>query len=336
VSAVTEIAVGVGVVLAIVGSLIVLAKKGYFAPDTNDQSGEERAELEESVSSQDFHIPFRKRVGSWSGPYKMFVGACVLLSLLVGYGVVDVVRTGAPAGKYLSSEVRFGLVALVGVAGGIKMKSWFDAQIAYLTVEYERMGGQDLVERIPYARTAVSRRNGRTFVQEVADSRLLGLFWRFRQVGEDRRLRGKETPLDDVITHQIPDHGKELPDDEGYHIRTQQDGDRVLEGATSAADVAYSSPSSLSSQRSAEIREEKKRKDVKLSAVKATNAELQREITKLEKKIKNEEYHDREELVDDFEAFSDMLTTMKFEMEDTTEKNGVGTDEKQNGAEASA
>jgi hypothetical protein len=335
VSAVTEIGVGVGVVIAIVGSMIVLARRGFFSPDGNEESPEERAELEESVGSQDFHIPFRKRVRSWSGPYKLFVGTVVLLSLLVGYGVVDVVRTGAPAGKYLSSEVRFAGIALVGVAGGVKLKSWFDSQIAYLTVEYERMGGQDLVERIPYARTAVSRRNGRTFVQEVADSRLLGLFWRYRQVGEDRRLRGKETPLDDVITHQVPDHGKELPDDDGYHIRTQEGGDRVLEGATSAADFAYSSPSSLSSQRSAEIREEKKRKDVKLNAVKATNAELQREITSLEKKIKNEEYHDREELVEDFEAFSDMLTTMRFEIEDTTE-NGTGPDEKANGTEASA
>lgn len=334
-SAVTEIGVGVGVVIAIVGSMIVLARRGFFSPDGNEESPEERAELEESVGSQDFHIPFRKRVRSWSGPYKLFVGTVVLLSLLVGYGVVDVVRTGAPAGKYLSSEVRFAGIALVGVAGGVKLKSWFDSQIAYLTVEYERMGGQDLVERIPYARTAVSRRNGRTFVQEVADSRLLGLFWRYRQVGEDRRLRGKETPLDDVITHQVPDHGKELPDDDGYHIRTQEGGDRVLEGATSAADFAYSSPSSLSSQRSAEIREEKKRKDVKLNAVKATNAELQREITSLEKKIKNEEYHDREELVEDFEAFSDMLTTMRFEIEDTTE-NGTGPDEKANGTEASA
>jgi hypothetical protein len=336
VSAVTEVAVGLGVVVAVVGTMIYLAKKGFFAPDsTNEESQDEREELEDSAGSQDFSIPLRKRVGSWSGPYKMFVAACALLGVLVAYGAVDVLRTGAPASKYLSSEVRFGLIGLVGVIGGVKLKGWFDAQVAYLTVEYERLSGQDLVERIPYARTAVSHHGGRTYVPEVADSRLLGLFWRFRQVGEDRRLRGGEKPLDDVVTHQIPDHGKEIPDGQGYHVRTQEEGNRVLEGATSSADLAYSSPSSLSSERSVELREEKKRKQARLDAVKATNAELQRRITKLEKKIQNDEYKDRTELVEDFESFSDMLTTMKFEIEDTTE-NGTGPDEKSNGAEAGA
>jgi hypothetical protein len=337
-SAITQVAVGVGVVVVVVGSMIWLAKKGSFAPDsTNEESQEERQELEESVGSRDYNIPFRRRVGSWSGPMKLFVAACGLLAILVGYGTWDVMRTGAPASKYLTSEVRFAGIALVGVAGGVKMKSWFDAQIAYLTVEYERRGARDLIERIPYARTAVKHHGGRTFVQEVADSRLLGLFWRFRQVGEDRRLRGGEKPLDDVVTHQVPDHGKEVPGDHGYHVRTQEQGDVVLAGATSTADLGYSSPSSLSSERAVELREEKKRKDASLNATKATNAHLQKQITSMEKKIKNEEYRDREELLDDFKRFKEM-SSMRVEVEDTTERtNGQQpADEKANGTEASA
>ncbi|WP_227132343.1 hypothetical protein [Halorubellus salinus] len=336
-SAVTEVAVGLAVVVLVVGSMIWLAKKGFFAPDTNEESQEERQELEESSGSQDFSIPFRKRARSWSGPYKMFVGSCVLLAVLVGYGAWDVMRTGAPASKYLTGEVRFAAIALVGVAGGVKLKAWFDSQIAYLTVEYERKGARDLIERVPYARTAVKNHGGRTYVQEVADSRLLGLFWRFRQVGEDRRLRGGEKPLDDVVTHQVPDHGKEVPGDHGYHVRTQEQGDIVLEGATSSADVTYSSPSSLSSERAVELREEKKRKDASLNATKATNAHLQKQIRSMEKKIENNEYRDREDLLEDFSRFKEM-SSMRVEVEDTTERtNGQQpADEKANGKEAGA
>lgn len=322
-SVVVNVLVGVGVVLAVVGALILLAKRGVFDPDRNEDSQAERDELAESVGSQDFHIPFRRRVGSWSGPYKVFVASLVLLSLLVLYGVYDVMRTGAPASQYLPTEARFGLVALVGIAGGVKLKSWFDSQIGKLTVIYERTGQEDIVERIPYARTGVSRRNGRVTLPEVADNRLLGLFWRFRQVGEDRRLRAEEKPLDDVIQHLLPDHAKQLPDDGGYQVRTQEDGDKVLSGATSVADVSYSSPKSLSDERSVELREQRRRKEAELSAVQATNTELQNTIRTMEKKIKNQEYKDREELLSDFEDFSEMFSKAQEKLSTDDKSNGT-------------
>lgn len=317
---VVEIAIAALVVLAIVGALIFLAKRGYFEPDANEDAEDEREEL--GAGRQDFQIPYRRRVRSWSGPMKVFVGSLVLLGLGVGVATYHVMKTGSPAQQFLTREVRYGVVGVIGIAGGVRLKSWFDRQVAHLTVIYERAGQENLVERIPYARTRVRRRDGVVTVSEVADSRLLGLFWRYRQRGEDRRLRGGEKPLDDVISHLVPDHGDELPDAEGFHVTTRKDGDQVLEG-DSIADVSYASPNSLSDERATRIREEKKRKEAELQGVKATNAELYQQIRKMRKRIKNDEYRDRQELLQDFSEFSSMFRSFRVSIKDEM-SNGNG------------
>jgi hypothetical protein len=324
----TDVAVGAGVVITVVGTLIWLAKKGYFEPDTNEQSQEEREELSDSVGGQDFHIPSRRHVGSWSLPYKVFVGSLVLLVVSVGVATYQVMKTGSPVQQYLTREVRYGMVALIGVAGGARLKSWFDSQIGTLAVVYERTGQENVVETINFARQGVRRRNGVVTLPEVARNRLLGLFWRYRQVGEDRRLRGEDKPLDDVVTHQVPDHGDELPDGDGWIVTTREDGDEVLSGATSTADVTYSSPNSLSDERATQLREQKRRKEAELRAVQATNAELYKQIKKMRKKIENEEYQDRTDLIEDFSDFAEMYSTLRVDIkengdsESAVEKNG--------------
>lgn len=326
---VTDVAIGAVVVVAIVGTLIWLGKKGYFEPDTNEGSQDEREELSESVGAQDFRIPFRRRVSSWSLPYKVFAGSLGLLLVVGGVATYQVMKTGSPIQQYMTREVRYAIVATVGVAGGVRLKGWFDEQVGTLAVIYERAGQENLVEQIPFAKKAVRRRNGAVTLPEVAESRLFGLFWRYRQVGEDRRLRGEDKPLDDVITHQVPGHGDELPDGTGFVVSTREDGDMVLQGATSTADVTYSSPNSLSDERATQLREQKRRKEAELQAVQATNAELYKQIKKMRKKIQNEEYQDRTDLIEDFSDFADMYSTLKVNITENgdgkasaVEKNG--------------
>lgn len=317
-----QLAIGAAVVLAVVLSLIWLAKKGTFEPESNEDSPQEREDLEESVGSQDFRIPMRRRVSSWSLPYKIFVGSIALLFISIAVASYQMMKTGSPAQQYLTAEVRYGLVAVMGIAGGVRLKSWFDQQIGELIIRYERSGQENIVEKVPFARDRVSRRNGNQTIQEIATSRMAGLFWRYRQVGEDRRLRGEDKPLGDIIQHQIPDHADELPDGDGFVVSTREGGDQILSGATSRADITYGSPNSLSDERATQLREQKRRKEAELSAVQATNAELNRQIRKMRKKIKNEEYEDREGLMEDFGDFSDMLSTLRVEI----------SDEKQNGS----
>lgn len=322
-TALTQIAVGAGVVVLVVGAIIWLAKRGTFEPEaTNEESQREREELAESVSATDYHIPFRKRVSSWSGPMKVFVASLGLLAMVGGAIVYQIMRTGSPANQYLTREVQFALVGVIGVAGGVHLKSWFDDQLGYVDVTYERAGAENLVERIPYAKTS-ERRDGTIKVQEVAPTRLFGLFWRYRQVGEDRRLRGADKPLDDVITLQIPDHGEERPDGSGFHVTTSENGDRVLAGATATADLTFGSPNNLSDERSIQLREKNKRKEAELRAVQSTNAQLQQEVRKLRKKVENEEYDDRAALMEDFGNFAEMFSTLRVNVKDETSEKSV-------------
>lgn len=311
-----EVGIGIAVVVAIVGAILWLARSGYFEPDsTNEESQAEREELD--ARNRDFNIPIRKRFGAWSAPMKVFVGSLVLLAVAVGIAAYQVMKTGSPAQQYLTREVRYALVAIVGVAGGVKLKSYMDEQIGHLQVTYERAGQRNLVEKIPFAKHATSVRDGAVRVPEVADSRLLGLFWRYRQRAEDRRLRGGEKPLDDVITHLVPSHGDELADGSGWLITTREEGDQVLAG-DSLSDVTYASPNSLSDERATQIREKEKRKEAELQGIKATNAELYNQIRKMRKQIKNDEYRDRQELLDDFDRFSDQFRSFSVSVRDET------------------
>lgn len=331
----TSLVIGGVVVLVVVGSLVFLARKGYFEPDTNTESQEEREDLSESARAE-FDIPFRKRVGSWSLPYKVFVGSLGLLVVGSGFVTYQVMKTGSPVQQFLTREVQYGVVSLIGITGGVYLKSWFDSQVGFLDVIYERSGQDNVVERVPYARTNVRRRNGEVTIPEIESNRLMGLFWRFRQVGEDRRLRGGEKPLDDVITHKIPDHGEEIPDGSGYVVKTREGGDEILSGATSTADVTYASPNSLSDERATQIREQKRRKEAELQAVKATNAELYKQIRKMRKKIENEEYDSRQDLIRDFREFADMTSTLKVDINESRNGSPSTSDDGEESTEAKA
>lgn len=318
-----EIMLAVIAVVLLVGGMIWLAKRGYFEPDVNEDTAGEREEFAESVGEQDFRIPFRRRVGAWSAPMKVFVGSLVLLGIAAAFATYQVLKTGSPASQYLTREVRYGVVGIAGIGGGVHLKRWFDDQLAHVDVEYERAGQENIVERIPYVKNQVRRLEAATVVPVVAKNRLFGLFWRYRQVGEDRRLRSTDKPLDDIKHVKIPDHASERPDGSGFHVTTREDGDQVLKGATTTADLTFSSPHSLSDERAVEIREKLSRKDAELRSVKATNAELYTQIRKLRKAIKNDEYEDRTQLMDDLDQFSRMLSTMRVELEDQTTKNGT-------------
>lgn len=330
-----EVAIGALAVVALVGTLIWLAKKGYFEPDVNEGSQAEREELSESVGAEDFRIPYRRKVTSWSLPYKVFVGSFGLLLVGGGFAGYQMLKTGSPAEQWITGNVRLAMIGVIGVFGGVRLKAWFDEQIGWLVVVYERTGRENLTARIPYAKSGVRRHNGVVTIPEVAEDRLLGLFWRYRQVGEDRRLRAEDKPLDDVISHQIPDHGDELPDGAGYLVPTREDGDQILAGATSTADLTYGSPNSLSDERATQLREQKRRKEAELQAVQATNAELYKQITKMRKKIENEEYQDRTDLIEDFGQFADMYSTLKVDITENGDGGGSAVDKNGESAEAS-
>lgn len=303
------VAVGIGIVVVFlaVGTLVYAARAGWLEPDTNEDSPEEKADFASEVGSKDFRVPLRGRVRAWTLPMKVFVVGVVGIVLGVIFVAWDAMRTGSPAQQYLSTEVQMGVVAAVGIVGGIYLQRYFDSLQSEIAVIYERKEGRNLVELIPFAANRLQNRNGKTTVPELTQNRFIGLFPRFRQVGEDRRLRGEDKPLSDVIQHQLPDHAEERPDGDGFIVRTRKDGDEVLTSAASGADITYRSPETLSDARATEIREQRRRTEAEISQVRATNAELWSKVEKMRKKIENEEYRSREDFKTDFEDFAAAL-----------------------------
>ena len=151
-------------------------------------------------------------------------------------------------------------------------------------------------------------------------------------MGEDRRLRSGKKPLSDIVTHLVPDHGDELPDSEGNVVETHAGGDKVLSGASTTADLTYKSPNNLSDEEATQKREKMKRKNAELDAVKSTNAELYSQVNKMQKKIENEEYQDRTDLMADFAEFAEMYSTLRVDISGSTDADGP----LENGEEAEA
>jgi hypothetical protein len=182
---------------------------------------------------------------------------------------------------------------------------------------YEREGERPRCERVPFMADSREFRDGDAIVKEVANSRLFGLVWRYRQVAERRGLRHSESLPEDVVEHMLPEHAWETPDG-NVIIRTHSEGDQVLTGATEP-DKTYSSPRQLSREEAIRLREERRRINAELANVKATNAQLMRQIRTLRKQLKNEEYNEREDLIKDLGELLEQFAPLVNDQHDSQE-----------------
>jgi hypothetical protein len=287
-----------GLLLAGVGLVIWLVKRGTFEPDaTNTESGQERAELTAREQSGDWTVPLRRRYKALPGPARLFVG--LMLVLVIGFAALmyQILQSGRPLGAVVDVRIAAASIGVLGIVAGVRLEQWARDRVRYAYVFYEREGSEPAAERVPFMATSREFRDGSEIVKEVAGSRLFGLVWRYRQVAERRGLRESESLPEDIVEHMLPEHAWETPDG-NVVIRTHAEGDKVLTGATEP-DKTYSSPRQLSREEAIKLREERRRINAELSNVKATNAELMRQIRQLRKRIKNEEYHERQDLITD-------------------------------------
>jgi hypothetical protein len=237
-----------------------------------------------------------------------------LLTLGAIVALVRFFRTGAPASSFLTREWQFATVAVVGVVGGVWVARWFDGRRSTLWVEYESQGSEPTVEEIPFMKNSIESRNGDKIVKELGKGRLFGLFSRYRQVGERRELRGNNSLPSDRIQHRVPPHATELPNGD-IEVETRPDGDVVL-GGGAEADKTYRSQNEMSREEAIRIRNRMQMLQTKSKARKAKVAELHSQVNKLEKAIENEEYRQREDLINDLnemmEAFKPFMDSQGF------------------------
>lgn len=288
------IVVGVLAALAAVALAIYVGKRGILDTSEEDQS---RDEIRERQERDDWSIPARKRYKALPGPLRALAVATVLVGVAAAYGLTIYLRTGAPAGSFLTSEVQYAIVGVAGVFGGVYLTRKMDSRRARMWVAHEREGEEPAIDEIPFNTASRTIRNGATIVTELARHRIFGLFNRYRQVGERRELRSNNSLPSDRVEHNIPPHAVELPSGDVY-IPTQEDGDRVLAGG-SQADKTYRSKNQMSYEESVTLREKMSRMRSRMQAVKATNAQLMDDIKSMKKEIENREYQEREDLVDE-------------------------------------
>jgi hypothetical protein len=305
-------------VLGGVGLVVWLVKRGTFEPDaTNTDAGEERQELATRQRADDWTVPLRRRYKALPGPARTLVAVMVLLVIALAALMYQILQSGQPLTQAVDYRVAAGLIGLVGVVGGIRMERWFRARVRYAYIMYEREGERPRCERVPFMADSREFRDGDAIVKEVASSRLFGLVWRYRQVAERRGLRNSESLPEDVVEHMLPEHAWETPDG-NVIIRTHSEGDQVLTGATEP-DKTYSSPRQLSREEAIRLREERKRINAELTNTKATNAQLMRQIRTLRKQLKNEEYNEREDLIEDLGELLEQFAPLVNDQHETHE-----------------
>lgn len=311
---VATVAVGVFAVLALVLGVIWLARSDILDPSDDDES---RDELRARQDSEDWTIPLRKRYKALPGPARILIIALTATAIAAAYALVQFFRTGAPADSFLNREVQYAIVGVVGVVGGIYVTRWFDRRAARVFVAYDSED-EDEVESIPYMKDSTRVRNGEKVIKELSKGRLLGLWWRYRQVGERRELRESNQSLpEDLIEHQIPRHAIELPTGD-YVVSTRADGDIVLSGGANP-DKSYQSKNQMSYEESVRLRERYRRMRTRLRAAEATKAELSNEVKRLRKMIENREYREREDLINDLDK---VLSSFEGILEPAASTNG--------------
>lgn len=289
---------GTVLIFAGVGMILWLVKRGTFEPDaTNTDTAAEREELRARDRADEWTVPLRRRYKTLPGAARIMIVVMAVLVVLLVAVVYRTLQAGRPLTALVDYRVAAGSLALLGVVAGVRVERSLRDRVRRAYVAYESEGGEPAVEVVPFMAGDREYRDGEQIVKEVASSRLFGLVWRYRQVAERRGLRESDSLPEDIVEHLIPDHAWETPDG-NVVIRTREGGDEVL-ADPAQPDKAYSSPRQLSREESIKLREERRRIRAELNNVKATNAELMRQIRTLRKQLKNREYQEREDLIDE-------------------------------------
>lgn len=306
------IAVVIGVI--VLGGMVLLQRRQSVDPSDDDPDEGEAGDGDDALpdaardNSQTFSVPMRSRVAAWSIHMKAFIAVIVVTMLLAMWVGYQLMRTGS-ADRYVSAELVYLVCTVVGIAFGVYAKSWTDSQIGYIIPAYANDEGPPRAEAIPFLKDSLRNSGGTTKVTEVARNRFLNLFWRLRLRGEDPRLRQANRPLNEGIKREIPEHGAEIDGGliDGFVVPTQKDGDKVYLKAGGSADITWRTRDAMSVEESAKWQKRYHRVREKLGAEKADNAQKDRQLRRMQKKLENDEYESREALRKDFETLLNII-----------------------------
>lgn len=307
---------GAATIAGILSALVFAAAVIYAVRSGGLLSGSEdpnqdvgRDELAVTERRDEWEVPMLKRYKAWPASYRIAVAVIAGFFLLWVVGTYQLLKGGTTIGGFESPYAYAAAGAVVGGVGLVRLKKWSDDQVRSLDIIYEEADGDRRVEEIKYK--SGSERvtpDGTRVVKEVVDNRIAGLFWRYKQIAQRRELRGHRKLPEDVVEIGIPDHAVQVPS--GYVVRSSSDGKRIVDGPASI-DLTVGSPEQMSYPRAMEIRRENRQLRVRAEARSSEAAELQRQLTTLQTKVQNQEYREREDLIDDIKSLSEPVQRLK-------------------------
>jgi hypothetical protein len=250
-------------------------------------------------------IPIAARAKGLSRPAKVMFGSIGLLFVVLAIFIYQTLSTGSPAEILFADQLRTAGVALVGVVGGVIISNVASRNEGYLYNIYETNSGETRTEVVPIDTSGIEADSeGHEIVSEYNRRRIMGLFRRYKHVGEDAELDGSHRAPGKIIKHQIADHAVEVDDGEWVQ-RTS--GRNATTSPSVEPDYIYDAPIELSYDRYLKMKESVRRMEKRLHGAQATIAVIEDEFEKLRDRLEMGEYDAEETILDKFERMADIL-----------------------------
>jgi len=160
-------------------------------------------------------IPIAARAKGMSRPAKVMFGSIGLLFVVLAIFIYQTLSTGSPAEVLFADQLRTAALVGVGVIGGVIITNVASRNEGRLYNIYETNSGETRAEIVPIDTSGIEADSeGHEVVSEYNRRRIMGLFRRYKHVGEDAELDGSHRAPGKIIKHQIADHAVKVDDGE--------------------------------------------------------------------------------------------------------------------------
>ncbi|WP_066418777.1 hypothetical protein [Halorubrum aethiopicum] len=314
---IAAVTVAVLVILAALWYLRRQVREDFDEATEHIESGDPDATHVKGSSS----IPIRARASGLSMTAKVLFTAIAGIFIVVAVFAFQTIRTGSPAEVMFADQfITAGQVG-VGVVVGIIGVNMAQKSVGWHHVVFETESGDVQTESVPVDVSGMEAdTEGNTVVTEYARTRVLGLFRRTKHVAEDATLDGTHRAPGKPIKHQIPQHAVAIDDNEWVTRTAEQ---TPTQSPDVEADYVYSSPIELSYDKFVDMKEANRRKDIQLTSLESTVAVLEKELEKLERRLKSGQYKEEQEVLGKIEHVSEIISQASSETERPSEQRST-------------
>ena len=294
------------ILLAALVVAVVVFGAWYIRRTTREDHSEETEHIEsESHVKGGASIPITARAKGMSRPAKVMFGSIGLLFVVLAIFVYQTLSTGSPAEILFADQLGTAAVALVGVVGGVIITNAASRNEGHVYNIYETNSGDTRTEVVPVDTSGIEADSeGHDVVAEYHPRRFLGLFRRYKHVGEDAELDGTHRAPGKIIKHQIADHAVEV--DDGVWVQRTSGRDDTKSPSVEP-DYIYDAPIELAYDTYLNMQESVRRMEQRLKGAQATIAVLERELNKLRDRLETGKYKTEDAVLDRFDKMMGII-----------------------------